>query len=145
MASFHLDIVTPERKIYSAEVQSLVVMAHDGYLGVRTGHAPMLARLGIGQIRITELSGSVVRLACSGGFMEVEPHRTIILADAAERPDEIDVARAEAALERARARLQDRRSIDVARAEAALHRAMNRLKLASEEQTGAQPTQRGSA
>ena len=137
MASFQLDIVTPERTVYSAEVESLVVMAHDGYLGVRTGHAPMLARLGIGQIRITEPGGSEVRLACGGGFMEVEPLRTVILADSVERPDEIDVARAEAALERARARLQNRRDIDVARAEAALRRAMNRLKLALEERPGA--------
>lgn len=137
MASFQLDIVTPERKVYSAEVESLVVMAHDGYLGVRTGHAPMLARLGIGQIRITEPGGAELRLACSGGFMEVEPRRTVILADSVERPEEIDVARAEAALERARARLQNRRNIDVARAEAALQRAMNRLKLAEGERPGA--------
>ncbi|MGQ9525778.1 MAG: F0F1 ATP synthase subunit epsilon [Armatimonadota bacterium] len=136
MASFHLEIVTPDKRVYSSDVESLVVMAHDGYLGVRTGHAPMLARLGIGQIRITEPGGTEVRMACSGGLMEVEPRRTVILADAVERPEEIDVARAEAALERARARLQDRSSIDVARAEAALQRAMNRLKVAAEGRPG---------
>jgi F-type H+-transporting ATPase subunit epsilon len=136
MASFHLDIITPERTVYSAEVESLVIMAHDGYLGVRTGHAPMLAQLGIGQIRIKELNGREVRMACSGGFMEVAPDKTVVLADAVERPEEIDVARARAALERARARLRDRQEdLDVVRAQLAIQRALNRLKLASEERS----------
>jgi F-type H+-transporting ATPase subunit epsilon len=68
--------------------------------------------------------------------MEVAPDRTVVLADAVERPEEIDVARARAALERARARLRDRQEdLDVARAQLAIQRALNRLKLASEERS----------
>ncbi|HEY3284135.1 MAG TPA: ATP synthase F1 subunit epsilon [Armatimonadota bacterium] len=132
--SFHLDIVTPERSAYSNEVTSLVVMGADGYLGILAGHAPLMTTVGVGEIRITETGGKALLLACGGGFMQVDSERTVILAESAERADEIIVPRALEAEERARRRLsgdlRDCDDLDVARAELALARAHLRLKVA---------------
>jgi len=132
MATFLLTIVTPERTVYDTEVQSLVANAYNGYLGVHPGHAPMLVELVPGELRVVEADGREARMACSGGFMEVTPRQATVLADAVERAEEIDVTRAQAAAERARARIQAREGVDLARAQAALHRALNRLRVASE-------------
>ncbi len=133
--TFQLDIVTPERRAYSQEVESLVVMGSDGYLGVLGGHAPLMTLVGVGEIRITEPNGARVTLASGGGFMEVGPERTVVLVESAERASEISVERAQAAAERARQRLASQHGpeeIDVMRAEAALSRALNRLKVAGQ-------------
>lgn len=128
--TFYIEIITPERTVYQGEVESLVVKAYEGYLGVLAGHAPLLAQLAIGEIRIREPHQREILFATGGGFLEVANDRVIILADSAERPEEIDVERARRALDRARARLAGRREdIDVARAEAAMERALNRLRI----------------
>ncbi len=130
--TFQVDVVTPARSIYSNRVTYLNVKAWDGYIGILALHAPLLEQLGIGELRLTEPDGAEVVFGVSGGFMEVGPEKTVVLADAAERISDIDVERARAALERAQARLQgtmETPSYDPTRAEAALHRALNRLRL----------------
>jgi F-type H+-transporting ATPase subunit epsilon len=131
--TFQVDVVTPARTVYSDRVVAINVMAWDGYVGVLANHAPLLEQLGTGELRLTEANGGEVTFAISGGFMEVGPDRTIILADAAERPAEIDVERARAAQERADARSSgrlDTPDLDVGRAKSAYARATNRLKMA---------------
>jgi F-type H+-transporting ATPase subunit epsilon len=132
VSEFRLEIVTPERRVFGESVRSLVAPAAGGYLGVLPGHAPLLARLMPGVLKVSSGSGTR-RFATSGGFMEVTPRRTILLADAVEEVGEIDVKRAREAADRARRRLKDGasgRDIDLERAQAALARALNRIRAA---------------
>jgi F-type H+-transporting ATPase subunit epsilon len=99
-----LELVTPDRAILREEVDEVVVPGSEGYIGILPGHAPLLATLQVGELwyRI----GQEKRvLAAAGGFVEVLPDRVTVLAQIAERAEEIDVARAEAAKKRAEARL----------------------------------------
>jgi F-type H+-transporting ATPase subunit epsilon len=129
--SYQLTIVTPERTVYSQEITSLIAPGLDGYFGVLAHHAPMLAQLGIGRLATEHPDGRQDVLAIAGGFLEVSPTGATILADAAERQSDIDVARAEAAERRARERMERRETnLDQARVESALSRAHNRLEVA---------------
>lgn len=131
--TFQLEIVTPERVQWSAECNSLRVPTLDGYVGILANHAPLVTVLSVGEIRVTQ-EDRCVRLAAAGGFMEVSQNKATILADTAERADEIDIPRAEAAERRARQRLDDRgKDVDGQRARAALFRALNRLRVARDE------------
>lgn len=128
--TFKLEIVTPEALVFAEEVESLVVPAYEGYLGVLAGHAPLLCALTPGEVTIRQ-GGSSRRFASSGGFMEVTPTKTIILADAVEEPGKIDVERARKSAERAKERLKGgRRETDVDRAQAAFARSANRIRIA---------------
>jgi F-type H+-transporting ATPase subunit epsilon len=131
---FHLDVVTPDRVVLSEEVASLVAPGAQGYLGVLPHHVPLVTELGIGTLTYRGVSGPSGTLAVSGGFMEVGGERTTVLADAAERAEEIDAERARRARDRARERLHtltDRgEPAELAEAHAALARAVNRLKVA---------------
>ncbi len=131
MASFILDIVTPERTIFSGPVESLQAPGSQGSFGVLARHAPMIAAMKVGVLGFIEEGNSEPRtLACSGGFVEVGGDRVTVLAEAAEFGDEIDRARATAARERAQERLNQRDGVDAMRAEVALARALNRLRIA---------------
>lgn len=132
MASFKLDIVTAERAVYSGDVDMVIAPGIEGQLGILPHHAPLMTTLQAGELRVKK-GGEEVSLAISGGFLEVRPDRVVILADAAERAEEIDVARAEAAKRRAQERLAEKLApgVNEARAEAALHRSLARLKVAS--------------
>ncbi|OGL13681.1 MAG: ATP synthase F1 subunit epsilon [Candidatus Rokubacteria bacterium RIFCSPLOWO2_12_FULL_71_22] len=126
-----LEIATPARLAVSEEVDEVVVPGSQGYFGVLPAHAPFLTTLGIGEVMYR--SGRDERyLAVAGGFAEVRNDKVIVLADTAERPDEIDRARAEQAKARAERRLSGRSQdeIDYARAAAALARALTRLQTA---------------
>ena len=127
---FRVDIVTRERTVLSKDVVSLVAPGVEGYLGVRAGHAPLMTELTVGKITLRDPRGEEERLALSGGFLEVRPDHTTVLAETAERPGEIDADRARQAAERARARLGGDESVDLVRARLALMRALNRLDLA---------------
>jgi F-type H+-transporting ATPase subunit epsilon len=130
MSPVKLDIVTAERVVYSDDVDIVIAPGALGQLGILPKHAPLMSILEPGEL-LARKSGEEYSLAISGGFMEVRPDRVIILADAAERADEIDTARAEAAKERARQRLSHPVSgVDMARAEASLQRAITRIKVA---------------
>lgn len=123
-------VLTAEREVFRGEVSSVVVRAADGELGVLPGHAPLVTVLATGVLRAASRAGEV-RLAVSGGLAEVGPARVVVLADVAERPEEIDVARARAALERAREELTAKREgANHCRARAALQRALTRLEVA---------------
>lgn len=126
-----LELATPTRLVVSEEAAEVVVPGIDGYFGVLPGHAPLLALLGAGEV--TYRAGRTERyLAVSGGFAEVGPDRVTILAETAERPEEVDPARARAARERAEGRLAARGGdeVDYPRALSALARAQVRLQVA---------------
>jgi F-type H+-transporting ATPase subunit epsilon len=131
---FKLSIVTPEKPFYEAECRSLVVPGSEGYLGVLTDHAPLLTALVPGEIKAVEADDArELHFAVSGGFFEVAHNHATVLADAIEVPGQIDLARAEASLERARRRLAERPAgLDQVRAELAVLRAKNRVALARE-------------
>ena len=126
-----VDIVTAERLVYSEEgVERLIVPGVEGELGVLTLHAPLLTMIQPGVLRIVK-GGDEVEMAITGGFIEVRENRVTILADAAERAEEIDAVRAEEARRRAQRLREERASEeDLARAEASLARALARLKVA---------------
>jgi len=125
-----LDIVTAERVVFSEDVDVVVAPGVEGQLGILPHHAPLMTTLQVGELRVRK-GGEEFSLAISGGFLEVRPDRVIVLADTAERAEEIDVARAEEAKRRAEERLLERRvpGIDAARVEAALRRSLARLKV----------------
>ncbi len=132
---FLLEITTPEENIYSEHIYSLRVPAHEGDLGVLPGHAPLLASLKPGIIRIKKNEGdeTVNLYSITGGFLDVTPERTVVLADAAEHPEELNIDRAREAYIRAFNRLysaDEDSEIDRERARQALNRARARLKTA---------------
>ncbi len=130
MATIRLDIVTAERVVYSEEVDVIIAPGIEGQLGILPRHAPLMTVLQAGELRVRK-GGEELSMVVSGGFLEVRPDRVIVLADAAEREDEIDIARAEEAKRRAEERLRQRApGVDLAQAEAALRRSLARLKVA---------------
>jgi F-type H+-transporting ATPase subunit epsilon len=125
-----LDIVTAERVVFSDDVDIIIAPGREGQLGILPHHAPLMTTLNSGEL-LARKSGEEYSMSISGGFLEVRPDRVIILADAAERAEEIDIARAEEAKRRAQEELVHPASqIEAARAEAALRRALARLGVA---------------
>lgn len=128
---FKLEIVTPEKRVVDTAAEEVQIPGKNGYLGVLPGHAPLITELSVGEIIYRENS-SEQRLAVAWGFAEVLPDKVTILAETAERPSEIDVARARKSKERAEQRLTSGdTSVDVDRALDALHRAETRLDVAT--------------
>lgn len=125
--NIHLEIVTPEKQVFSGPVDEVTVPSTQGYLGILPGHAPLLAELGIGNISYKSRDKAEI-LSCCWGFVEVLPERVVVLAQIAESASEIDVNRAEQARSRAENRLASKDpSTDYARAQLALLRAISRL------------------
>jgi len=109
----------------------VIAPAEGGYLGILAGHAPLIAEITIGELQVREPAGPVRLFAIASGLLRVTPSRVDVLADTAEAAEEIDRSRAEAALARARQRLENREAgSSFERAQAALHRALNRLHVA---------------
>jgi F-type H+-transporting ATPase subunit epsilon len=133
--TFQLEIVTPEKKVVdTASAEEVQIPGKNGYLGILPGHAPLITELAVGEITFRENS-TEQRLAVAWGFAEVLPNKVTILAESAERPSEIDVARARKAKERAEQRLASGdTNVDVERALDALHRADVRLEVAQKSQ-----------
>jgi F-type H+-transporting ATPase subunit epsilon len=130
-----LEIVTPDRKVFDDQVQMVIVRGAAGDLGILAGHVPLATVLKVAPARVKFADGSTKNIAISGGFIEVKPNKVIILADAAELPEEIDVNRAERARQRAEQRLaQQQDDVDQARAERALQRALGRIEAAKQSQ-----------
>jgi len=122
-----LEIATPEKPVLAESVDEVVLPSIQGYMGVRPGHAPLLARLQPGEISFRVGSDERV-LSCTGGFAEVLGDAVSILATAAEPADEIDIGRAEEARKRAEERLNSGSAEwDMDRAGAALKRAVTRI------------------
>jgi F-type H+-transporting ATPase subunit epsilon len=130
MATFKLEIVTPEKMVFSGDVNAVLAWGVEGQLGILPHHAPLMTMLQPGDLLIRK-DNEEEYLTVSGGFLEVRPDKVIILADACERVEEIDIARAEAAKKRAEEILKTRPAdVDAASAEAALRRSLARLKVA---------------
>jgi len=127
-----LEIITVEGRVFDDNVNMVIAPGSDGVLGILPRHTPLLTSLTYGELEIKRVGQPDEFFAIGGGFMEVRPFNVIVLADAAERVDEIDIERARAARERAEARLAAaaKEQLDFSRAEAALRRSMARLKVA---------------
>ncbi len=138
----HLEVVTAERVVYSDDVDMVVAPGMEGALGILPRHAPLMSVLTIGELRIKK-GTEETPLAIGGGFLEVLNDRVTVLADSAERADEIDEARAEEAQQKAQRLLADRSNLDSAAAlEHALRRAQVRLNVSRRRRSvrGGQPT-----
>jgi F-type H+-transporting ATPase subunit epsilon len=128
MATFKLEIVTAERMVFSDEVSALIAWGFEGQLAILPHHAPLMTMLQPGDLMIRK-DKEEDYLAITGGFLEARPEKVIVLADACERAEEIDAARAEAAKERAQKALRTATTeVGVEAAKAALHRSLARLK-----------------
>ena len=130
--AFELVVVTPERQLLRESVVEAQLPGAGGCLGILPGHAPLMTELGIGELTYRAVAGKeTVHLAVTRGFAEVLGDRVTVLAEIAERPEEIDVARAEAAKARAEKRLAAQApEIDWDRASVSLQRALIRLQVA---------------
>jgi F-type H+-transporting ATPase subunit epsilon len=131
VATLKLDIVTAERAVYSEDVDMVIAPGVLGQLGILPHHAPLMTMLEPGEL-IARKGSDEFGLVVSGGFLEVRPDRVIVLADTAERAEEIDIARAEEAKRRAEQHLAEKYvpGVDAARAEASLRRSLIRLRVA---------------
>lgn len=130
----HLQIVSADRSLVNETVDEVEIPGVDGYFGVLPGHTPLLALLGTGELWYRQGPGDVSKhyLSISFGFAEVQPDRVTILAQVAEKADEIDIARAEAAKKRAEDRVaHPTADMDAERARVSLMRALIRLQVAS--------------
>ena len=130
-----LEIVTPDRPLVREEVDEVELPGYEGYFGVLPGHTPLLALLKVGELWY-RMGQDKHYLAVSGGFVEVLPDRVTVLAQVAERANEIDVGRAEAAKQRAEDRMaRSSPDIDLERARVALMKALIRLQVATRART----------
>ena len=140
MAKLSVEIITGERVVYEeSDVDMVIAPGADGSLGLLPSHAPLFTLLSLGEMRVIK-GGEEQSLAVFGGFLEISEDHVRILADAAERAEEIDVDRAEEARQRAESRKSEGTSAaeDMIRAEAAMRRSMVRLKISRRRQGGRQ-------
>jgi len=130
MSPFRLEVVTAERELYSGDVDQLIAPSRQGQVTILPNHAPLLSQLESGLLEY-RVNGEDQALAVTGGFMEVMGSRAVILADSAERAEEIDEERAQTALDKAEERMSSRDTdIDFERAVQQLARARTRLTVA---------------
>lgn len=128
--TFKLEVVTPDKLVVDDSAEELQLPGKKGYLGILPGHAPLITELDVGELTYRR-GDSTTRLCLAWGFAEVLPDRVTILAETAERLEDIDMARAERARERAEERLKKLEpGTDLARAQGALQRALARLSVA---------------
>ncbi len=126
--SLKLEIVTPDKLVLSETVDYVGAPGYEGEFGVLPNHIPFLSALQIGNLYYKK-GGSVSYVFVSGGFADVSDNKITILAESAEKAEEIDIERARKAKQRAEDRLQQQKeNVDFARAQAALQRAMMRLR-----------------
>ncbi len=131
-STFKLDIITPERKFFSGDVESLVINSVDGEMCILKGHMPSVTVLRIGELRVKQ-DGKWQKYVASEGFVEVRPDETLVFAQTAERPEEVDISRAKAAKERAEEKLRQKLSMmEYRQSQIALSRAMARLRVAND-------------
>ncbi len=132
----HLEIVTSERTVFSGDVDMVTIPGSGGVMGVLPNHAPVLSTLRPGELRI-KIGQEVQEFAIGGGFVDIHDNRVIILADSAERADEIDIARAEAARARAAELLKNPppNKEDLFKLEASLRRNTVRINVAMRRRT----------
>jgi len=130
--TFHLEIVTPKKILFSAEVQSFRVPGFVGSFQVLRNHAPLLSLITVGELKIVDATGNEIRFATSGGFVDVKDNVVMLLAETAERADQIDIERAQTAYDRSKVKLAEKKpDTDLESNRQALERARNRLRVAS--------------
>ena len=134
MATIKLEIVSPDKVVYTADIDMLIVRSTDGELGILPHHAPLVTGLVPHAMRV-KMEGTEKLVAVGGGFMEAQPEKISVLASVAELPEDIDADRARKSMERAKQRIEAykaggeaRGDINILRAEASLQRALARLK-----------------
>jgi F-type H+-transporting ATPase subunit epsilon len=123
-----VELVSPERIIYSGEAIQVIARSMDGEIAFLAGHAPFIGALDIGRVKITTVDGDEITAAVHGGFVEVSHDKVTVLSDVAELSTEIDVERARRAASAAEERLRGEQDVEV---ESALRRAQVRIDLAS--------------
>jgi F-type H+-transporting ATPase subunit epsilon len=128
--TIQLEIVTPERRVVNDTAEEIQIPGKTGCLGVLPGHAPLITELAVGEISYRN-GNQTKRLAVAWGFAEVLGDKVTILAETAEKAEEIDVTRAQAARERAEAELRKAGPTGDAEAQAALDRANTRIEVAA--------------
>ncbi|MDY6906066.1 MAG: F0F1 ATP synthase subunit epsilon [Thermodesulfobacteriota bacterium] len=131
--NIRLEVVTPERTVTSEDAQIVMAPGSLGEFGVLPEHTPFLTSLQPGCLHYKDATGNEKQIVVSGGFAEALPDKMTVLAESAEKKEDIDVQRAEAAKERAEKRLAGNaeEDVDFARARAALARSIQRLRVAS--------------
>jgi F-type H+-transporting ATPase subunit epsilon len=127
--TIQLEIVTPERLVVKDSVDDVQIPGVSGYLGILPGHAPLITEIGVGEISYHS-SGRLSRLAVAWGFAEILPDKVTILAETAEKSEEIDVQRAQAAMARAEEVLRNSGTAGNPQAQAAFERAKSRIEVA---------------
>lgn len=145
MSKLHFEITTPEKTVLKDEIDSLTVQTKDGEITILPHHIPLIASLANGEL-VVRKGGKATPMAVGGGFVEVKASlpgedktRVIILADAAERVEEIDIKRAEEARERAQRAMEGYRAQDEVKfteATAAFERALSRVRIARKHARG---------
>ena len=131
--NIRLEVVTPEKQVVNEVAQIVMAPGSNGEFGVLSGHTPFMTSLNTGAIHYRDENGKDQYVFVSGGFAEALPDKVTVLAESAERMDDIDVERAKEAVERAEKRLSEDRAkeqVDIARAKAALDRAVVRIRIA---------------
>src|ERR1041385_1079372 len=129
--TFKVEVVTPERKVVEDRATEMQLPGKSGYLGILPGHAPLITELAVGEIAYKNEQGQIKRLAVAWGFAEVLPTKVTILAEVAEKAEEIDVARAQKAKDAAEAALKSPKpDTDTSAAESELQRAQARISVA---------------
>jgi F-type H+-transporting ATPase subunit epsilon len=131
-STFELEIVTPEKLVVKDVAEEAQIPGKSGYLGILPGHAPLITELAVGEITYKS-AGTTKHISVAWGFAEVLPSKVTILAETAERPEEIDVTRAQKAKERCEQELTSGRTdVDYDAVQAALERAETRLDVAKQ-------------
>lgn len=131
MATFHLQIVTPDRMAYDAQAERVILRTVNGDVCILSRHIDYVAPLGIGEARVTDENGNVRRAACAGGMLSVHNNTVRVMATTFEWEDEIDLDRAQRAQENAQQRLMqiNRDDANYAVQEMKLKRALNRIRI----------------
>lgn len=128
-SAYRLEVVTPDRSFFDDDVEMIIIRTSEGDIGILKDHEPIVAPVAVGAIRIKQ-NGEFREAACAGGFLTVDDERVIVITDAAEWADEIDVNRAQKSKERAQRRLDEKQGeLDVLRAKISLERAVNRIRI----------------
>ncbi len=131
MKEFDVEIVTPERRVYNDKIKMITLPGTEGEFQVLFNHAPLLSTFEVGRIQVVDAAEKMQVFATSGGTVEVLKNKVLVLAESVERAEEIDIERAEAAINRAKERLAYKEiNIDSMRAEGSLARAKNRAEIA---------------
>ncbi|MFA6908649.1 MAG: F0F1 ATP synthase subunit epsilon [Patescibacteria group bacterium] len=145
MSTLRLEITTPESVVYTDSVDEIVLPTVQGEIGILPHHVPLMTVLRAGEIRIKK-GGEETSMAVSGGFVEVRPDAVVILADTAERAEDIDEQRAEEARQRAHALLEEKQvdQVEFAELSSKIEKELARVKVVRKRRSGHRDRSAGS-